>query len=601
MTALGELSAARRLMNLDDMRAEPLDILVIGGGITGAGIALDAAVRGYRVGLIERNDFASGTSGWSTKLVHGGIRYLPQFDVPLVREALHERGYLLANAPYLVHPLAFVLPLYAESRHPVGLPIAPPGGIGLGLILDAGLALYDALAGRENVRRHRRISRREVLREIPDLRPEGLESGFVYYDAQTNDTRLTLAVLRTAASRGALLANYCAAVGFLRDDEALVPDAPDAPDGTSGRIAGVVARSTLPTPSSTEPRADIQIRARYVVNATGVWAEETEHLAGEESELRIAPSKGTHIVLAKEALGIGDEAVVLPETEDGRIIFVVPWQSRALVGTTDTEVEDIEAPAATEDEITYLLEHLNRYFERTVTRKDILATYAGNRPLLRLARTRTPSRLSRTHAIVESADGLISISGGKLTTYRRMAQDVLDRIDEHQGRAPTHPTMRLPLLGARGWAQAQPLIAQEAVALGLDTAIQRHLEGAYGAEALDVLDLVAADPSLGVRLACGLPYLRAEVVRATRAEMALAVTDVLYRRTRLALEDGSYGTAEAGIVADLMARELGWTPAQRAQSLAEYAAYARHQAGPLANRLVPVEDAASLAPRTSRA
>lgn len=589
MTALSELSAARRLADLAEMRAAPLDILVIGGGITGAGIALDAAVRGYRVGLIERNDFASGTSGWSTKLVHGGIRYLPQFDVPLVREALHERGYLLANAPYLVHPLAFVLPLYAESRHPVGLPIAPPGGIGLDVILDAGLTLYDALAGRENVHRHRRISRSEVLREVPDLRRSGLKSGFLYYDAQTNDTRLTLAVLRTAASRGALMANYCAAVGFLHED------------GATGRIVGVRARSTLPINTASEPVGEIELRARYVVNATGVWAEETEHLAGEESELRIAPSKGTHIVVAKERLGIRDEAVVLPETEDERIIFVVPWQSRALIGTTDTEVEEIEAPAATEDEINYLLEHVNRYFQCGLTRKEILATYAGNRPLLRLTHTRTPSRLSRTHAIAESADGLISISGGKLTTYRRMAQDVLDRIDTQDERRVTHPTVRLPLIGARGWAQAQPLITEQSAALGLDEAIARHLAGAYGAEALDVLDLVAANPTLGTRLAPGLPYLRAEVVRASQAEMALTVTDVLYRRTRLALEDGSYGTAEAGVVADLLACNLGWLPEQRVAALADYEAYAREQAGPLADRLVPIEDAAALTPRTPRA
>lgn len=588
MTALSELTADRRRADLARMRAETLDVLVIGGGITGAGIALDAAVRGYRVGLIERNDFASGTSGWSTKLVHGGIRYLPQLDLPLVREALHERGYLLANAPYLVHPLAFVLPLYAESRHPVGLPIAPPGGIGLGLVLDAGLYLYDVLAGRENVHLHRRISRSEVLREVPSLRPQGLKSGFLYYDAQTNDTRLTLAVLRTAASRGALLANYCAAVGFVRDD-------------ASGRIIGVRARPTLltdlPLGNSDAMDGDLLLHARHIVNATGVWAEETEHLAGEEGELRIAPSKGTHIVLPKELLGIGDEAVVLPETEDERIIFVVPWQSRALVGTTDTEVEEIEAPTATEDEITYLLQHVNRYFNRGVTRRDILATYAGNRPLLHLTRTRTPSRLSRTHAIVEASDGLLSISGGKLTTYRRMAQDVLDRIDEREGRQPTHPTIHLPLIGARGWRQAQPLVAEQGKALGLDTSVTEYLAGSYGAEALDVLDLVATTPSLGARLAPGLPSIRAEVVRACQAEMALTVADVLYRRTRVALLDGTYGTAEARVVADLMACELGWTPPERTAALVAYAAYARQQAGPLADHLVALEDSATLAPR----
>src|SRR5690349_2231294 len=256
MAAGAMLSAAGRRETLDEMARAPLDVLVIGGGITGAGVALDAAARGYRVGLVERGDFASGTSSRSTKLVHGGIRYLPELDVPLVREALLERGRLLRNAPHLVHPL------YASSRHPVGLPIAPPGGIGLGLILDAGLTLYDLLAGRENVARHRRLSVAETEKRAPCLVSDGLKTGFVYYDAQTDDARLTLAVLRTAAARGALLANYCEAASFLRDD---------------GRTVGVVARDTLEAGGDEGAEGETrtwEIRARHVVNAAGGWSEQ---------------------------------------------------------------------------------------------------------------------------------------------------------------------------------------------------------------------------------------------------------------------------------------------------------------------------------------
>ncbi|HEX5547196.1 MAG TPA: glycerol-3-phosphate dehydrogenase/oxidase, partial [Ktedonobacterales bacterium] len=379
------------------MAADPLDVLVIGGGITGAGVALDAAARGYRVGLVERGDFASGTSSWSTKLVHGGIRYLPEFDIALVREALIERGRLLRNAPHLVQPLAFVLPLYDISRHPVGLPIAPPFGLGLGFILDAGLWVYDVLAGKENVGEHRRLSREQTIERAASLVPDGIKTGYIYYDARTDDTRLTMTVLRTAVAHGAQIANYVEATHFAHE---------------GARITGVWVRDTL-TPATDE----WLIRARHIVNATGVWAEQTERLAGEAPGLHIAPSKGVHLVFERATLGIDEEAIVLPETEDGRIIFIVPWQSRALVGTTDTPVRDIERPVATDGDVNYLLHHLNRYLRRKVTRDNILTSFAGNRPLLRVRRGASKlARLSRSHEVVESDAGLISVSGGKMTT-----------------------------------------------------------------------------------------------------------------------------------------------------------------------------------------
>ena len=591
MAAGAMLSARGRREALDEMARAPLDVLVIGGGITGAGVALDAAARGYRVGLIERGDFAGGTSSRSTKLVHGGIRYLPELDVPLVREALLERGRLLRNAPHLVHPLAFVLPLYASSRHPVGLPIAPPGGIGLGLILDAGLTLYDVLAGRENVARHRRLSAAETTKRAPCLVPDGLKTGFLYYDAQTDDARLTLTVLRTAAARGALLANYCEAADFLRD---------------GGRTVGVVARDTLGQGGEGGDEADgetqtREIRARHVVNAAGVWSEQVERLAGETPQLRVQPSKGTHLVFAKELFGLGDEAIVLPETADRRIIFIVPWLSRALVGTTDDATDNLRPPVATSDEIDYLLAHLNRFTRRPVTREDILATYAGYRPLLRLQKGRTPARLSRTHAIVEGDDGLLTLSGGKLTTYRRMAEELLDRIDAREGRQPNpqlpslagkgrqgverrHPTLALPLAGAEGWERACAGIQERAAALGLEGDVVEHL-CAYGTDAAALLEMVAGDAALGERLVDDLPYIAAEVVWACRAELALTLEDALARRTRIAIEERTRGLDAAVAVARLMAVELGWSDDERARQMEAYARYAREQAGPLADAL----------------
>ncbi len=555
------LGAASRAEALLEMAGTPLDVLVIGGGITGAGVALDAVARGYRTGLIERRDFAGGTSSRSTKLVHGGIRYLPQFDVPLVREALVERGRLLRNAPHLVQPLSFILPLYASSRRPVGLPIAPPLGLGLDLILDTGLNIYDGLAGQENIAPHHRLTSDEVIRRAPCLTPSGMKTGFVYFDAQTDDTRLTMSVLLSAAERGALLANYCSATGFLQE---------------AGALRGVVAESTLPNLP-----AKLIIRARYIVNATGVWAEETERLARETPGLEIVPSKGTHLVFAREIFDLGDEAIVLPETEDRRILFIVPWLSRALVGTTDDVARDLETPVAAESEIDYILDHLNRFLRRPVVRDDILATYSGYRPLLKLRTGRTPARLSRSHAVVEGEDGLITVSGGKLTTYRRMAQDVMDRIDIHEGHHKGHPTTKMSLYGGAGWFDSRAAFLRRAAQLGLDSAVSEHLSQAYGTVASDLLDLIASRPELSERLIPDLPYIAAEVVHACLAELALTIEDVLARRTHIAIQERFRGSAVAPHVAELMAAPLGWTAQEQARQLEAYQAFALEESGPL--------------------
>ena len=558
------LNATQRAEDLAAMAHDGVDVLIIGGGITGAGIALDAAMRGYRVGLVEKSDFASGTSSWSTKLVHGGIRYLPQGDVPLVREALIERGLLLRNAPHLAHPLTFVLPLYRFSRRPVGLPVAMPRGIGLREVLDLGLGMYDALAGRQNVRRHQRIALDEVLRRAPSLLPDELRSGFLYSDGQTDDTRLTISVLRAAANVGARIANYAAVVGFEQDGNA--------------RLNAVQVR--LGAPHDPVGARDLVIPARHIINATGIFAEQVETLTGRPPRLHIVPSKGAHLVIDRADLPMGDDAVVLPETEDGRIIFVVPWRSSVIVGTTDTGQGDLDHPIADNTDVDFLLHHPNRSIRQPIPMERITATYAGYRPLIQFRHTNTPSHLSRTHAIVENDVGLLSISGGKLTTYRRMAQDVMDRIDGREGVKNPCETAHWPIAGAEGWPEAAVRLADRGHALGLTAETVAHLGSSYGTLALEVLDLVAANPSLATPIAPPLPAIQAEIAYSSQSELALTTTDILERRIRISLETVDHGQSAAPLTADHLSHSLEWSPAQREHDLAAYAAYvAMHDGG----------------------
>jgi glycerol-3-phosphate dehydrogenase len=528
--------------NLSLLESETFDVLVIGGGITGAGVALDAVARGYKVALVEKIDFASGTSSKSTKLAHGGIRYLPNFDFALVHEALTERGLLLQNAPFLVQPVGFVLPIYEGDRHPVGMPFTTPGGIGLSFILDVGLWLYDLLAGRRAAGRHRRLSRSRVERLAPALVTKGLKNGFIYYDAQTNDARLTLTVLRTAANYGATIVNYAEVTSFVLED---------------GKVCGAHVYDRL-------SNEEVMVRARYIVNATGVFSEQVEELTGEEPQVEVAPSKGVHLVFAREALKLRQDAIVLPETDDKRILFIVPWQSRAIFGTTDTGSGDLDHPIVTQEEIAYLLEHLNRYLSVHLTEEDIISTYAGYRPLVKPRATKMSSaKLSRSHVVLQSPSGLVSIMGGKLTTYRRMAQDTLDVLSRRDGSKPVHPTENLPLHGSAGWPVKRKELASQAATLGLDADIMDHLGHSYGTEAETVLNLVAGDAALGKRLIDDLPYIRAEVIYACRYEMAMTPYDVLARRTSITLEDRRRGLGILDEVANLMAEEHQWSAEQR--------------------------------------
>ena len=543
-------SQHERIAALEQMARDGVDVFVIGGGITGVSVALDAAARGYRVGLAEKADFASGTSSKSTKLIHGGIRYLPQFDFALVREALVERGLLFQNAPWIVKSLAFVLPLYRWNRRPLGAPFVPPFGLGLDLVVQSGLLLYDILAGRLNIRRHRRLPLAEAHRDAPALKTEGMVHAFTYFDGQTDDVRLTITVLRTAVRLGALAANYAEVTGF---------------DSAEGRIEAVRLRDTLTGQAYV-------VRARHVVNAAGVFAQRIEEMTGLASQLSVEPAKGVHLVFSRDTLPMTDKAIVLPETDDGRLLFLIPWGNRVLVGTTDTEGGDVDDPTTMAEDVTYLLETCNRYLRVPLERRDILATYAGYRPLIksRTADKSASAKLSRSHAVLDGPSGMVSIVGGKLTTWRRMAEDTMDHVARRDGSPPSTVTRALPLDGSAGWPGVARVIADRALALPLD--VRTHLCAAYGANLRSILALAEGDARLGQRLVPDLPYLWAEVVYACRHEMALTLDDVLSRRTRLVLEDRLQGQGVAREVAELMADELGWDEAEIARQVAAYQA-----------------------------
>lgn len=540
------------------MAAEGVDVLVIGGGITGAGVALEAVARGYRTGLVEKADFAGGTSSKSTKLVHGGIRYLPQFDFALVHEALVERGRLVRNAPHLVKPLGFVLPLYAENKRPLGTPIVPPGGVGMSLLLRSGLLLYDVMSGRLAIQGHKHIGAQKALALAPALKAEGLKDGFIYYDGQTDDTRLTLTVLRTAAKRGASLANYAEVLGFDFD--------PQSRSSGHAVIRAARVRDTL-------DGEEFVVPVGTVINAAGAFAGRIEAMAG-EPRIAIKPAKGVHLTLPRDALPTTEYAVVLPETPDGRLLFIVPWNTRVTLGTTDTKGGDLDRPVATDEDVDYLINTANLYLRTKLTRNRVISAWAGYRPLISPAKSdgAATAKLSRTHIVVDGPGGMITITGGKLTTYRRMAQDALDHLAKREGKMVTHPTEAMPLDGAEGYRACSAALSEAAGRFGWDADVIARLSQ-YGGEAGPILDLCADDASLARRIASDLPYIMAEVVYACRCEMAMTLDDVLVRRLHLNFEDWSRGTEPAPDVARVMARELGWSPREAEAQVAQYRAH----------------------------
>ena len=529
-----------RAESLARLGSEQLDVLVIGGGVVGAGAALDAATRGLSVGLLEMRDWASGTSSRSSRLAHGGLRYLEQLEFGLVREALAERGLLLERlAPHLVRPVPFLLPLTHRGwERPY---------------LGAGVALYDALSriSRKGtaLRGHRHLSRTSVQRLAPGLDPEIVVGAIGFHDAQIDDVRHTLAVVRTAASRGAMTASRVEVTGLLRARG----DGEDA----DGRVVGA---SVL----DHESGRSITVRARAVLAATGVWGDQVDRWLGRASAAPVVPSMGVHLVVSRSAIDL--RTAVIARTPSS-VLFLLPWGGHWLVGTTDTPWDGERAePRASAEDVAYLLDQANRWLTRPLTMADIIGVYAGLRPLVAadLAGTGAAetTKISREHLVSRPVPGLVAVAGGKYTTYRVMAADAVDAVaDELSEPVPPSRTEHVPLAGALGYAEVWAGRQDLATGAGLDLTTIEHLLGRHGVLTREVLDLVAARPELGRRLHPQAPYLAAEIVHAATHEDARHLDDVLVRRTRLALEtsDGAHSVAMAA--ARLVAPTLGWDDA----------------------------------------
>ena len=506
---------------------ERFDVLVVGGGITGVGVALDAATRGLRTALVERHDFASGTSSKSSKLVHGGLRYLQQKEYRLVYEALAERQRLRKTAPHLVRVLPFLIPIFSRD----GL-INPKVARALG----SAMWMYDLTGGIRIGKLHKRLSKDEALAHMPTMPADRLASAYLYYDAQADDARLTLTIARTAASHGAAVANYTTVKRFLKDAD--------------GKVVGAVVVAD---------GHEIEVRARSVVNATGVWSDELRALDEGVHPRSIRPAKGIHITVPWQKTR-NDIAAVIPVPKDRRSLFVVPWGDLAYVGTTDTDYEGpLDDPQCTSDDIDYVLRALNASVTTGVTRGDILGTWAGLRPLVKDATSERTADLSRRHTVRRSASGVISIMGGKLTTYRRMAADTVDEVAAELDIHRRSSTKHVVLLGGDGFDPDRP---RE----GLDA----HLASRYGTEAEAVALLAANDGDLARPLVPGLPYVRAEALHAARHEMARTLDDILSRRTRARLLGRDDAARVADDVAALVAPELGWTDADRDREVAAF-------------------------------
>jgi glycerol-3-phosphate dehydrogenase len=535
MSTEPELSPRTRAANLERLRRETFDVVVIGGGVTGAGVAFDAATRGLAVALIEKNDFASGTSSRSSKLIHGGLRYLEQFEFALVREGLRERALLRRNAPHLSQPLPFLAPVYAsDERSPLGKSR---------LKLRAGLALYDRLAGRQNFAPHRWLAPGQALAFAPHLSADGLRGAFLYYDGLTDDARLVIEIVKAAAAHGAVVANYAAATGFVE---------------RGGRVAGVEAREGL-------AGGRLTVAARIVINATGVWADEVARMSDPAARKTLRPSKGIHVVLPAEKLG-NRAAVLIPSLGERRFLFVIPWQGRVVIGTTDTDYAgDLNDPRATADEIRRVVESAARAFPAAgLTAGDCISAFAGLRSLAGGGAAGATKDLSRREAITENAAGMVSIIGGKLTAWRAVAERAVDLAVKRlasgdpaaQAGLPRSRTAGIKLAGSARLSGEVTLEAARAVReFKVPVATAEHLIQSYGGNYATVLEPTRRRDELKRPLVEGLPHIEAEVIYATRHEMAASVEDFLSRRTRLSLLARDGGASSAARVAQLLDEE----------------------------------------------
>ena len=531
------LSPQARADALAAMAGIELDVLVIGGGVVGAGSALDAATRGLTVGLVEARDFASGTSSRSSKLIHGGLRYLEMLDFRLVAEALQERGLLIQTlAPHLVRPVPFIYPLQHRvwERAYAG----------------AGVALYDTLgllSGRaRGVPHHKHLTRSGAKRIMPSLRKDALVGALQYYDAQVDDARHTMFVARTAAAYGAHVASRARVVQLLREGE---------------RVTGAEVHDL-------ESGETFKVRAKQVVNATGVWTDDTQGLVGERGQFKVRASKGIHLVVPRDRIQ-GDSGLIL-RTEKS-VLFVIPWFRHWIIGTTDTDWSlDKAHPAASAADIDYLLDHVNAVLEQPLTHADVEGVYAGLRPLLS-GESDSTSKLSREHAVAHTVPGLVVVAGGKYTTYRVMAKDAVDAaVHGLDAKVPDSVTEKVPLLGAEGFKALLNARHRLAAKHGIHVARVEHLLSRYGSMIDEVLALVDDDPALGEPLAGAPDYLRAEVVYGAAYEGARHIEDVLARRTRISIETFDRGIGSVEEAARLMAPVLGWSDEQVQREIEHY-------------------------------
>ena len=519
--ALGGLGPRERaLQQLKDSARDPLDLLVIGGGITGAGVALDAVSRGMKVGLVERFDFASGTSSKSSKLVHGGLRYLEQRELRLVREASTERELLNRLAPHLVQPAPFVIPVSNRWRR---------------AMFGVGLWTYDALASFKNIKVHRYLDIAETERLVPALPKGKLQGGFMFYDNKTDDVRLVMEILIQARRYGAAVVNH-APLTHLESGEKLC----------IAQVRDSVGQETL------------EIRARRVVVAAGVWSDSVEALTGgARDEPRLRPSKGIHLVFRRETLPMGDAAAFIPDAARKRMLFVIPWLDAVLVGTTDTDYEGpLDAPTVEEHDRQYCLDALNASFETSLTEDDIAGAFAGLRPLVK-SKAGATADLSRRHALYDIAPGVIGITGGKLTTYRRMSSDTVDRVATELGEDAGSKTRHIRL-GSSNVAALLLAVERRASRLGLSSPTTTNLVRCYGDRALEVLDLAEQEGGTE-ELVPGFPFIEVEATYAARAEMVQRLSDFLARRTRLSLIDSEAGIGSASRAPEVLGRELKWS------------------------------------------
>ena len=548
-----QLNPEQRLAALKSLASEDFDILIIGGGVTGVGAALDAASRGLKVALVESQDFASGTSSRSSKLIHGGLRYLEQYDFKLVREALHERELMVTTlAPHLVKPVAFLYPLHEKYRERT--------------YVGAGLALYDILRGFQRALPwHKHLSEKKLAAIAPSLRGDLINGAIKYFDAQVDDARHTLAIARTAARHGAVMAARVECEELVRDGK---------------RVVGAKVRDLL-------SGKRITVSAKVTVMCAGVWSDQLHENFGIKPGYKVAMSKGAHIVLPKSA--INSDAGIILKTVDS-VLFIIPWVDKWIVGTTDTPYKaDRTSPVATREDVEYIVEQANRVLHPKIKVSQIIGVYAGLRPLVANAANSKTTKLSREHTVDRPAPGFVSIAGGKYTTYRIMGKDVMDlAVNDLRRIVAESVTEKLPIIGADGFFALEQQGAQLAEITSLSEATIGHLLNRYGSLLSEVLEVIAKDQKMAQLLSPELPYLKAEVIYAVTHEGAQSVEDVLSRRTRIAFEASDGGESLAVPVAALIAPVLGWDATAKKKSVSEFTKLLRSERAALTKLLAKV-------------